>query len=152
MQKEKSVEAIKPKRSIFLTFLCLISFTYSALFALLFLTGMFYSIGKSGILSQYLDLYDLNRLNFFLFSIGGFLIFFAAFIGVFLMWKLQWLGYYIYVLASFIFIIAEIVISGVYLVDIIIHAVFIFFFAVALGIIKLRKKKAVKSELANLSE
>lgn len=148
MEKLKTPETTKPKRSFFLTFLCIISFTYSALFAILFLTGMFYSIGNSGILSHYLELYDLSRLNFFFFSIGGFLIFFATFMGIFLMWKVQWLGYYIYVLASVTFIVTELIISGLYLPDIIIHAIFIFFFAVALGIIKLRFRKAKKPELS----
>ena len=134
----------KPKRSFFLTFISLIGFTYSAMFSILFLTGMIYSAGNSGILSQYLNLYELSRLYFFLFSIGGFLIFFASFTGIFLMWKLQWLGYYIYLAATLIFLGVELYFSGIYLPDLIIHACFILFFLLALSL-NMRKEKKTKN-------
>ncbi len=128
--KEKPA-SIKPKRPFFLSFLCIIGFTYSSLFSILFLLGMLYSTGISGMLNKYLQIYDLSRLNFFLFSIGGFLIFFAAFIGVLLMWKMQKLGFFIYAGACIIFLGMELIMSGLYLPDIIVHSVLILLFLIA---------------------
>jgi hypothetical protein len=143
MENEKTVQNTRAKRSFFLTFLCIIGYTYTILFSLLFLVGIFYTMGNSGILDSYLNLYDLSRFNFFLFSLGGFLIFFVSFIGVFLMWKVQWLGYSIYTAAALIFIAIQLFMSKIYLPDIIVHGVFILFYFIAILFSK-RKNKAKK--------
>ncbi|MCK4570251.1 MAG: hypothetical protein KAT76_08165 [Bacteroidales bacterium] len=129
----------KPKRPFFLSFLCVVGFTYTSLFSLLFLLGMLYATGISGILNKYLQLYDLSRLNFFLFSIAGFIIFFSAFVGILLMWKMQKLGFYIYTISAIIFLAMELVIAGFYLPDILIHALFILLFLIAFPFGKKRK-------------
>ena len=100
---------------------------------------MLYSTGISGIMNKYLQLYDLSRLNFFLFSISGFLIFFSAFLGVLLMWKLQKLGFYIYAFSSLVFLLMEFSLEGIYLPDIIIHIIFIILFMIAFPFKKSRR-------------
>ena len=104
---------------------------------------MLYSTGISGILDKYLQIYDLSRLNFFLFSIGGFIIFFTAFIGVVLMWKLQKLGFYIYVLSAIIFLGTELLITGFYLPDILIHSLLIILFIIAFPFGKKRRARLI---------
>ena len=128
------------KRPFFLTFLCIIGFTYTTLFSILFLMGMLYSTGISGILDKYLQIYDLSRLNFFFFSMGGFLIFFASFVGVFLMWKMQWLGFYIYTISAIIYLGMEVMIEGFYPPDIIINSTFILLFFISFLYVWKRKR------------
>jgi hypothetical protein len=147
MTRSKDMPGPGVKRPFFLTFLCIIGFTYTILFSILFLMGMLYSTGLSGILDKYLQIYDLSRLNFFFFSMGGFLIFFSAFIGVFLMWKMQWLGFVIYVISAIIYISMELVIEGFYLPDIAIHSTFILMFFLSFLYVG-RRKKLHKRRLA----
>lgn len=138
-------QAAKLKRPFFLTFLCIIGFTYTFMFSMLFLLGMLYSTGISGILDKYLQIYDLSGMNFFLFSIGGFFIFFSSFIGVLLMWKLQWLGFLIYTVAAIIFITLELIIAGFYLPDIVIHGTFILLFFISFLYIRRKKTRLQKA-------
>lgn len=139
------------KRPFFLTFLCIIGFTYTILFSILFLMGMLYSTGISGILDKYLQIYDFSRLNFFFFSMGGFLIFFASFIGVFLMWKMQWLGFIIYTFSAITYLSMELIIEGFYLPDIAIHSTFILLFFISFLYVS-RRKKLHKRKLAETSD
>lgn len=131
MNAKTSKEAVGVRRPFFLTLLCLIGFTYTSLFSLLFLLGMLYSTGISGILNKYLQLYDLSRLNFLLFSLGGFIVFFSSFTGILLMWRLQRLGLFIYALSVVVFIITEVILTGVFLPDIILHSLLIILFIIA---------------------
>lgn len=146
--KEHGKHTTKPKRPFILSFLCIIGFTYTILFSLLFLMGMLYSTGISGMFDQYFRIYDLSRLNFFLFAMAGFLIFFASFIGILLMWKLQFAGFFIYATAASLFVILELIISGVYLPDIIINGTFILLFFIIFLYIK-AKKKAFRNAAAH---
>jgi len=146
---KKSTKTDKPKRPLFLGFLCVIGFTYTCLFSLLFLLGMLYSTGISGILNEYLQLYDLSRLNFFLFSISGFIIFFSAFIGILLMWKVQKLGFYIYTVSAITFLILELVIAGFYLPDIIIHTLLILLFLIVFPFGRKRRARLTGKKLIN---
>ncbi len=146
---EKNSKTGKPKRPLFLGFLCVIGFTYTSLFSLLFLLGMLYSTGISGILNEYLQLYDLSRLNFFLFSIAGFIIFFSAFIGILLMWKVQKLGFYIYTISAITFLILELAIAGFYLPDILVHALLILLFLIAFPFGKKRRARLTEKKLIN---
>lgn len=142
----------KLKRPFLLSFLCVIGFTYTLMFSLLFLLGMLYSTGISGILDKYFYIYDLSRLNFFLFSLFGFIIFFASFLGILLMWKMQFFGFWIYLFAAITFVALELYVSGIYLPDIIIHSVFIIlFFILFLHIRKKRKKLREKLKKENES-
>lgn len=142
--KEQGEHRIKPKRPFILSFLCIIGFTYTILFSLLFLLGMLYSTGISGMFDQYFRIYDLSRLNFLLFALAGFLVFFASFIGILLMWKLQFIGFFIYAAAAILFVLIEVIISGVYLPDIIINGTFILLFFIIFLYIN-KKKKALKN-------
>lgn len=139
------------KRPFFLTFLCIIGFTYTILFSILFLMGMLYSTGISGILDKYLQIYDFSRMNFFFFSLGGFLIFFTSFIGVFLMWKMQWLGFFIYTISAIIYLSMELIIEGFYLPDIAIHSTFILLFFISFLYVR-KRKKLHKRKLAETSD
>jgi hypothetical protein len=139
-----SQETSRIKRPFFLSFLCIIGFTYTVLFSLLFLIGMLYSTGISGMLNKYLQIYDLSRMNFFLLSSAGFLIFFVAFTGIFLMWKMQWLGFYIYTFATILFLSLELVISGFYLPDMIIQSTLILLFFISFLYVRKRKKAISK--------
>jgi len=136
-------KAIKPKRPLFLSFLCVIGFTYTSLFSLLFLLGMLYSTGLSGIMNKYLQLYDLSRLNFLVFSISMFLIFFSAFVGVLLMWKVQKLGFYIYTISALVFLGLEAIIAGPFLPDIFIHLLLIILFLIAFPFGKKRRARLI---------
>ena len=82
-------------------------------------------------MNKYLQLYDLSRLNFLIFSISMFLIFFGAFIGVLLMWKLQRMGFYIYTISALLFLGVETILAGPFLPDILIHLVLIILFSLA---------------------
>lgn len=144
-------KAIKPKRPHFLSFLCVIGFTYTGLFALLFLMGMLYSTGISGIMNKYLQLYDLSRLNFLIFSISMFLIFFTSFIGVLLMWKLQKLGFYIYTASGLIFLAAESIMSRPFLPDFIIHGLLILLFLIAFPFGKKRRARLLGKNILKKS-
>jgi hypothetical protein len=142
-QPERNKEKIK--RPFLLSFLCVIGFTYTLLFSLLFLLGMLYSTGISGIFDKYFYIYDLSRLNFFLFSLFGFIIFFASFLGILLMWKMQFFGFWIYLFSAIVFIALELYVSGVYLPDIIIHSVFILLFFIIFLFVRKKRKKLKKS-------
>ncbi len=132
MKKEKTdMHKLKVKRPFFLSFLCIIAFTYTILFSLLFLAGMLYSTGISVVFDKYMQLYDLSRFNFFLFSLGGFVIFFTSFIGVLLIWKLHWFGFYIYTAASIALITFEFFVIGPYLPDLIVYIALILLFLIA---------------------
>lgn len=104
---------------------------------------MLYSTGISGIMNKYLQLYDLSRLNFFIFSISMFLVFFASFIGVLLMWKVQKLGFYIYLASILIFLALETIMSGLFLPDILIHLLLIILFLIAFPFGKKRRTKLI---------
>ncbi|RLD82004.1 MAG: hypothetical protein DRJ15_02775 [Bacteroidetes bacterium] len=140
-------KAIKPKRPFFLSFLCIIGFTYTGLFSLLFLFGMLYSTGISGIMNKYLQLYDLSRLSFFIFSISMFLVFFVSFIGVLLMWKVQKLGFYIYLASILFFLALETIMTGLFLPDILIHLLLIILFLIAFPFGKKRRTKLIHKNL-----
>ncbi|NQT78280.1 MAG: hypothetical protein HQ565_11230 [Bacteroidetes bacterium] len=141
MIAEKSKEAVRVRRPFFLTLLCLIGFTYTSLFSLLFLLGMLYSTGISGILNKYLQLYDLSRLNFLLFSLGGFFVFFSSFMGILLMWRLQRLGLYIYAISVIVFMITELILTGIFLPDIILHSLLIILFIVAFPLQQRKRRR-----------
>jgi hypothetical protein len=142
-EKEAKARKKQIRRPFFLSFLCIVGFTYTLLFAVLFIFGMLYSTGISGILDNYLRLYDLTRMNFFLFSLGGFLVFFTSFLGVLLMWKLQKLGFYVYTLSVVVFLIAEIILAGLFWPDVIIHGVLISLFLVAFPFSRRRREKLI---------
>ena len=146
MENNDTNTAPRVKRPFFLTFLCIIGFTYTALFSLFFLLGLLYSSGISGILDKYLQIYDLSRLNFFLFALGGFAIFFSSFVGVLLMWRMHWLGFYIYVASAVVFISLEMIISGFYLPDLIVHAALVLLFLLAMIFVSRKKKAAFQKE------
>jgi hypothetical protein len=146
----KKEKAIRPKRPFFLTFMCIIGFTYTILFSVLFLIGILYSAGLSGIIDRYLQLYDLSRLNILLFSISLFLVFFASFLGVFMMWKMQKLGFFIYLASILVFLILEITFAGFFLPDILIHTLLIILFLIAFPFGKKRRMKLLNKSFMKL--
>ncbi len=141
MNTKISKEETRVRRPFFLTLLCLIGFTYTSLFSLLFLLGVIYSTGISGILNKYLQLYDLSRLNFLLFSLGGFFVFFSSFMGILLMWRLQRLGLYIYAMSVIVFMITELILTGIFLPDIILHSLMIILFIVAFPLRQRKRRR-----------
>ena len=145
MMDNENQQAATLKRPFFLTFLCIIGFTYTVMFSMLFLLGMLYSTGISGILDKYLQIYDLSGMNFFLFSTGGFLIFFSSFVGVLLMWKMQWLGFLIYTVTAIVFITLELIIAGFYLPDIVIYGTSILLFFISFLYLRRKKRRLQKS-------
>ena len=149
MENSETKMTVVVKRPFFLTFLCLIGYTYTALFSLFFLLGVLYSSGISGILDKYLQIYDFTRLNFFLFATIGFAVFFSSFVGVLLMWKMQWLGYYIYTTAALAFIGLEVAIAGFFLPDFTVHIILILLFLIAMLFAGRKKKTAGKRALAD---
>ena len=151
-ESEVQTQGIRPKRPFFLSFMCVIGFTYTALFSLLFFLGMLFSTGISGIIDKYLQLYDSIRLNFLLFSIGMFLIFFAAFIGVLLMWKLQKLGFYIYAGSAILFVLLESIIAEPFLPDILIHLLLIILFLIAFPFGKKRRARLTTKNILRKSK
>lgn len=138
--KEEESRKKNTKKPFFFSLLCYIGFSYTLLFSLMFLAGMIYSSGISGIFNKYLQIYELSQLNFFLFSVLGFVIFFGSFAGIFLMWKLYRAGFYIYTVSALLFITLEIIYAGFYLPDILIHITLIILFLLSFPH-KLRKKK-----------
>ena len=148
-EKADNPSTNKPKRPFLLSILCVLGFTYTSLFSIFFLIGMLYSTGFSRILNKYLQLYDLSRLNFFLFSISGFLIFFAIFIGVLLMWRLQKLGFYIFAFASLAFLGMETIIAGPFVPDILLHILLIILFLIVFPFGKKRRARLITKNLLN---
>jgi hypothetical protein len=151
-ENEEKTQINRPKRPFFLSFMCVIGFTYTALFSLLFFLGMLFSTGISGIIDKYLQLYDSARLSFLLFSIGMFLVFFAAFIGVLLMWKLQKLGFYIYTASAIFFILLESIIAEPFLPDIFIHLLLIILFMIAFPFGKKRRARLTAKNILRKSK
>jgi len=149
-ETSKNEKTIKPKRPFFLSFMCIIGFTYTSLFSILFFIGILYSTGISGILNKYLQLYDLSRLNFLLFSTSLFLVFFAAFLGVLMMWKMQKLGFYIYLVSVLVFLGLEIIFTGFFLPDLLIHLLLILLFLIAFPFGKKRRLKLLNKKLLKL--
>ena len=141
---------VKPKRPFFLSFMCIIGFTYTSLFSFLFLIGILYSTGISGMLDQYLQIYDVSRLNFLVFSISLFLVFFASFIGVLLMWKMQKLGFYIYLTSILVFLTLEFIFAGFFLPDVLIHLLLIILFLIAFPFGKKRRLRLMNKTLLKL--
>ncbi len=141
---KKSIKT-KARRPFFLSFMCMVGFTYTGIFALLFLLGILFTTGISGILDKYLQIYDFSRLNFFFFSLGGFIIFFAAFLGILLMWKLQKLGFFIYAASVLLFLIVEFFLTGVFIPDIAIHILLVLLFLIAFPF-KKEKRIAIPEE------
>jgi len=146
----KKEQAVRPQRPFFLTFMCIIGFTYTILFSVLFLIGILYSAGLSGIIDKYLQLYDLSRLNSLIISISLFLVFFTSFLGVFMMWKMQKLGFYIYLTSVLVFLVLEISFAGFYLPDILIHLLLIILFLIAFPFGKKRRTKLLNKKLLKL--
>lgn len=130
-ENKHKIPATKARRPFFLSFMCIVGFTYTGLFALLFLLGILFTAGFSGILDQYLQIYDFTRWNFFFFSMGGFVLFFVAFLGVLLMWKLQKLGFFLYTAFVFLFMVVETFLTGFFFPDIIIHSLLVLLFMIA---------------------
>jgi hypothetical protein len=137
--REQKNRITRPKKPFFFSLLCYIGFSYTMLFSIMFLAGMIYSSGISGIFDKYLQIYDLSGLNFFLFSMLGFVIFFGSFTGILLMWKLYWPGFYIYTVSALMFMTLEIFYAGFYLPDILIHVILILLFFLSFPH-KMRKK------------
>lgn len=146
----KKEKAVRPKRPFFLTFMCIVGFTYTILFSVLFLIGILYSAGLSGILDKYLQLYDLSRLNSLLISISLFIVFFTSFLGVLLMWNMQKLGFYIYLTSVLVFLVLEIFFAGFFLPDILIHLLLIILFLIAFPFGKKRRMKLLNKKLLKL--
>lgn len=146
----KKKKAVRPKRPFFLTFMCIIGFTYTILFSVLFLIGIIYSTGLSGLLDKYFQLYDLSRMHFLIFSISLFLVFFTSFLGVLMMWKMQKLGFYIYLVSVLVFLVLEIFFVGLYLPDIMIHVLLIILFLIAFPFGKKRRMKLLNKKLLKL--
>ena len=142
----------RPKRPFFLSFMCVVGFTYTALFSLLFLLGILYSTGISGILDKYLQLYDLPRMNLFFLSLSLFLVFFSAFVGVLLMWKLQKLGFYIYAGSAVLFIVLESLIARPFIPDILIHLLLIILFMIAFPFGKKRRARLTAKNILRISK
>jgi hypothetical protein len=88
-------KAVKPLRPLVLTALCLFSFIYSGIIALLMITAIFYS----GTLTRIVEKYA-SRENFLVSPVLIFLflaiLFSGVFTGTLLIWKMQKKGYYVF--------------------------------------------------------
>jgi hypothetical protein len=91
-------------------------------------------------------------MNFFFLSLGLFLVFFSAFIGVLLMWKLQKLGFYIYTGSALIFLLLEGIIAQPFLPDIIIHLLLIILFLIAFPFGKKRRARLTAKNILRISK
>ena len=96
-------------RPVLLTMLCLFSFIYFALLAVLFFTGIFFSGSITAIRNLYVpeDTYSKTQLLFFF--IAGFLLHMASFSGTLLIWFNKRIGYLIVTIACFIIAICQII-------------------------------------------
>jgi hypothetical protein len=67
-----------------------------------------------------------------------------------MMWKMQKLGFYIYLVSVLVFLVLEISFTGLYLPDIMIHLLLIILFLIAFPFGKKRRMKLLNKRLLKL--
>jgi|WetSurMetagenome_2_1015567.scaffolds.fasta_scaffold242358_2 hypothetical protein len=89
------VKALKPSRPLVLTALCLFSFVYSGILALLMITALFYSGTLTRIVEKYAsrEAFLVSPVLIFLFLA---LLFSGVFTGTLLIWRMKKTGYYVF--------------------------------------------------------
>ncbi len=95
------------KRPKFLTLVCLIALVYSGLLTLVFLSGIFLSLGAGDIIITYADLYELPRSRIIVASIAGFLLFGVSFWGILKIYHLQRMGFYIFLITGLLLVLLQ---------------------------------------------
>lgn len=101
------VEKRLTKRPKFLTLVCLIALVYCGLLTLVFLSGIFLSLGVGDIITTYADLYELPRSRILIASIAGFLLFGVSFWGILKIYHLQRMGFYIFLITGLLLVLLQ---------------------------------------------
>ena len=94
----------KAQRPFFLSILCVAIFSYSILFILVFLTGIFFNSWITKVLNDFLADGNVKHTYIIILSIIGIILYSMSFIGVFLIWKLRRKGFYIFLFSSFLIV------------------------------------------------
>ncbi|MCX6247772.1 MAG: hypothetical protein NTW10_08575 [Bacteroidetes bacterium] len=89
-----NTKPVKP-RPVLLTALCLFSFVYFGLLALLFLPGIFYSGAITGVIDKYLPTGLYSNTEIRMVFAAGFLLHALGLAGSIVMWNLRKTGYYL---------------------------------------------------------
>jgi drug/metabolite transporter (DMT)-like permease len=91
-----NIQESRPARPLILTVLCLFSFIFFGLIALIFLMAMLYTGSIAGMVLQYMPENSLTRAGVFFFTFGGFLLHVLSFSGTILLWKMKRKGYILF--------------------------------------------------------
>lgn len=84
------------KRPVLLTALCLFSFVFFGMIALLLVISLFYAGSFRSLLNTYLAGATLNTSGVFLIIASLFIVYACAFTGILFMWRLRRKGFYLF--------------------------------------------------------
>ena len=92
------------RRPFFLSIICVAIFSYSILFISLFLTGIIFNSWITNVLNDFLMEGNVQRNSILMLSIVGIILYCLSFYGAFLIWRLKRLGFFYYMISSFLII------------------------------------------------
>ncbi len=125
---EKQVERSRP---VLLSVLCLFSFIYFGLVAIIFLTSALWSGRIASVVNSYVPEDIFTHSQLLLVFLGGFLINSVTFAGVVLIWRLRRTGYYLlaaggFSMAAFQLLIprAALTTTGLYIAMVVLFGIF----------------------------
>lgn len=107
MEQEKSTEQ-KKRKSLLLVILCICTFIFSGLMAILFLAGIFASGYITGLLSDYISDISVIASSFTLVMIIFFLLWLFSLVGAVRMMQMKRSGYVLYVIPNLLMLIPQI--------------------------------------------
>ncbi len=88
------------QRPFFLSILCVVIFSYSTIFIILFLNGILFNNWISKVLNDFLQVGEVQQNSILMLSFVGVLLYSLSFFGAYLIWKLKRNGFYIFLISS----------------------------------------------------
>lgn len=101
-QKKEDLTEVKRTRSVFLELLCIFSFVFFGIIAILFLLSVFYSGWITDVVNQYTLQNSYSKTQVLIITLGGVILHAAAFAGVIQIWNLKKSGYYLFSISTLI--------------------------------------------------
>lgn len=117
-------------RSFGLSLLCMIVFVYSVFFILLFIAGIIFSKWITNLLNDFAIARQYSESSVILFNSTAIFLYGLSFSGALLMWRLNRLGYYMYIFATVLLAVIPFFIGFGNILNVIIFILLIIFFSI----------------------
>ena len=121
------------KRPWLLSILCVVFFVHSAILAMLFLSSIFFNTWLTEVINNFNENNSFGNSRVLFFSMIGFLLYGASFIGTWYLWHLKKKGLYILSISVFFILLFTYIIGADSLINAVIYIILLLFLALFYG-------------------